>query len=237
LSLKKYFYSIISKLKRIFMKKVKIYLPQFLVATTMFAAVACNSGSSTTNSTDSTNNTSSTSGSAASGNTSSTGMADSVSAMKTGNTNDTSTAMTANDFISKNITDNAMEMQLIKMGRDKGTGASVKKAASQMMTDHTQMASDLKTLAAKKQVTVPAANTDMSGMPSLSGASGKEFDQSWASEMLTMHEAKISELQNVLSQTQDADIKALASKALPKIKMHRDMLSKITTSTGRTQAQ
>ncbi len=210
------------------MKKFNICLSRLLVATTMFAAVACNSGSST-ESTDSTNNSTS----SASGTT----MGDSASTMAPGNTNDTSTAMTANDFISKNITDNAMEMQVIKMGLDKGTSASVKKAAAQMMTDHTQMASDLKTLAAKKQVTVPAASTEMSGMSSMSGASGKEFDQAWASEMLTMHDAKISELQNVLSQTQDAEIKALASKALPKIKMHRDMLSKISASTGSTQAQ
>jgi putative membrane protein len=205
----------------------------------MFTAVACNSGSSTTESTDSTtNNTSSTTGSANPGGTGTTAMGDSGSAMKTGSTNDTSSAMTANDFISKNIIDNNMELQLIKMGRDKATNAQVKKAATQMMTDHTQMLSDLKTLAGKKQVTVPAANTaDMSAMPSLSGATGKEFDQAWASEMLTMHEAKLNELQNVLSQTQDADIKALATKALPKIKMHRDMLSKITTSTGSTQPQ
>jgi len=212
------------------MKKFNICVSRLLVATSMFATVACNSGSST-ETTDSTNN--STSSASGTGTT----MGDSASTMAPGNTNDTSTAMTPNDFISKNITDNAMEMQLIKMGRDKGTSASVKKAAAQMMKDHTQMASDLKTLAAKKQVTVPAASTDMSGMSSMSGASGKEFDQAWASEMLTMHDAKISELQNVLSQTQDADIKALASKALPKIKMHRDMLSKITASTGSTQAQ
>ena len=224
------------------MKKLKIYLPQLLVATSLIMAIGCNNGSTTTENTDSTtngtsNNTSSSSGSMDTGNTG-TRMGDSSSTMKTGNTNDTNTAMTAEDFVSKNITDNTMELQLIKMGRDKGTDAQVKKAAAQMMSDHTQMTSDLKKLAAKKQVTVPAANNaDMPAMPSMSGAAGKEFDQAWASQMLTMHEVKISELQNVLSQTQDADIKALATKALPKIKMHKDMLSKITSSTGSTQPQ
>lgn len=223
------------------MKKLSACLPQLLISTSLVVAVACNSGSTTSSSTDSasnsTNNTSSTSGTGTSGSTGTTGMQDSSSAMKTGNTNDTSTAMTANDFISKNITDNNMELQLIKMGRDKGSNAQLKKAAAQMFTDHTQMASDLKKVAGKKQVTVPAANGDMSAMPNMSSASGKEFDQEWASQMLTMHEAKINELQNVLSQAQDADIKALATKALPKIKMHRDMLSKLTSSTGSTQPQ
>ncbi len=77
----------------------------------------------------------------------------------------------------------------------------------------------------------------MSGMPSMPETKGKEFDQAWANQMLTQHDAKISELQNVLTQTEDADIKALINKALPKVKMHRDLLSKITSNTGSTQPQ
>jgi putative membrane protein len=162
---------------------------------------------------------------------------DSAYAITSDSTNDANVAMTDNDFISKNITDNSMELELSRVGRDKGTDAQVKKAAQQMITDHTQMLVELKTLASKKQVTVPAANTKMSGMLGLPDAKGKEFDQAWASQMLTMHEAKIRELQNVLNQTQDADIKALATKALPKIKMHSDLLIKITSTTGSSQPQ
>jgi predicted outer membrane protein len=46
--------------------------------------------------------------------------------------------------------------------------------------------------------------------------------------MLAMHEAKMAELQSFLNTTQDADLKALANKALPKIKMHRDQLTRIS---------
>jgi putative membrane protein len=145
--------------------------------------------------------------------------------------------MTANDFIAKNITDNTHEVHLLQMGRDKGTDAQVKKAAAQMIVDHGQMLKDLQSLAAQRQVTVPAANTNMAHS-ALPDTKGKEFDQAWASQMVTMHEAKINELQNVLNQTQDPDIRALASKALPKIQKHRDMFLKITTTTtGSTQPQ
>jgi putative membrane protein len=152
--------------------------------------------------------------------------------VKPGKANDPNVIITDNDFISKNINDNMMEVKLLELGRDKGTDARVKKAATQMLADHTQMLNDLKVLAAKKKIEVPAVNTNMMTNPSLSEATAKEFDQTWATQMLTMHEAKITELQNVLNQTQDADIKALAAKALPKIKMHRDMLSKIVGSIG-----
>ncbi len=125
-----------------------------------------------------------------------------------------------------------------KIGLDKGTDAQVKKVAKLMITEHTKMNADLKALAGKKQVTLPATNTaDMAGMQSMPETKGKEFDQAWTSQMLMQHDAKINELQNVLTQTDDADIKALINKALPKVKMHRDMLAKITSNTGSTQPQ
>jgi predicted outer membrane protein len=69
---------------------------------------------------------------------------------------------------------------------------------------------------------------DMSSMPALGNASGREFDKLWTSQMLTMHESKLVELQSFVNTTQDADLKALATKAMPKIKMHRDMLATIS---------
>jgi len=68
---------------------------------------------------------------------------------------------------------------------------------------------------------------DMSSMPT-DIPSGNDFDKTWASQMLTMHEAKIAELENYISLSADEAIKAAASRALPKIKLHRNMLMKIS---------
>jgi putative membrane protein len=162
---------------------------------------------------------------------------DSNAVVTQGPTNDANVVMSGNDFISKNITDNEMEIELAKMQVDKGTSQQLKKAARQIMDDHTQMLNDLRALAAKKQVTVPATNTQMSAMASLPSTTGKEFDAAWLGQMLTMHEAKINELENALTQTQDADVKTLATKALSQIKSHRDMLMKITGTTVSAQPQ
>jgi putative membrane protein len=217
------------------MKKLIIYLPKLFVTASLFITVGCNSGSTTTEGSDSVSMDTSRS---TVENNQTPEVADSSSAMKTGPTNDANVAMTPNDFISKNIADNTMEVDMSKMGRDKGTDAQVKKVANLMITEHTQMNADLKKLAGKKQLTLPATNTaGMAAMPSMPETKGKEFDQAWASQMLTMHDAKINELQNVLTQTEDADIKALINKALPKVKVHRDMLAKITSTTGSTQPQ
>ena len=149
-------------------------------------------------------------------------------AVNPGKTNDPMAAMTDTGFINKNIMDNMMEIQLSKLGRDKGSSAAVKKVANLMITDHTAILKDLRTLAAKKGT--GAKNSDMHSMPAMPPAEiaeGTDFDAKWASAMLTMHEAKIAELEKFMSITQDTGIKMAASKALPKIRAHRDLLAKI----------
>lgn len=153
--------------------------------------------------------------------------------MKPGKTNDAMAAFTDTGFISKNIMDNMMEIKLAKLGQAKGTTSQVKKAAALMITDHTIMLNDLKKLAAKKGVSKKSYMHDMPSMPA-DAAAGSDFDKTWASQMLTMHEEKIAELENYISMSADKDIKAAASRALPKIKLHRDMLLKISGAKSKT---
>jgi putative membrane protein len=157
-------------------------------------------------------------------------MTDTTRTATSGMGNDVAAAMSDTGFISKNIMDNSMEIQLSKVGREKGTDERIKKIASQLVTDHTKMLNDLKALAPKKGVTPNTGAMGMTGMAALGNAQGKEFDKLWTSQMLTMHEAKLAELQNFVNTTSDADLKALAIAAMPKIKMHRDELSKINTA-------
>lgn len=146
-------------------------------------------------------------------------------AVNPGKTNDPMAAMTDTGFINKNIMDNMMEIQLSKLGRDKATSAAVKKVAGQMITDHTAILNDLKRLAARKGATNQLH--EMPVMPPADMSAGTDFDAKWASAMLTMHEAKIDELEKFMATTRDAGIKAAIGKALPKIRAHRDMLAKI----------
>lgn len=154
-------------------------------------------------------------------------------AIKPGKINDDNAAFTDTGFISKNIMDNLMEIKLSKLGQSKGTSAQVKKVAAVMLTDHTIILNDLKRLAAKKGVSQKGSMSDMSDM--LTDISpGTDFDKAWASQMLTMHEEKIAELENYISLSADKDIKAAASRALPKVKMHRNMLMKISGAKSKT---
>jgi putative membrane protein len=201
------------------MKKFLISLPKMLAIASLCLAVSCNSSDQAD---DNDGQGDVTTNHDVKGDSS---MTDTTRTATSGMGNDITSAMSDTGFISKNIMDNMMEIQMSKVGRDKGTDAQVKKIAGQMVTDHTQMLNDLKAIAPKKGASTHVGHTmDMSSMPALGNASGKEFDKLWTSQMLTMHETKLAELQNFMNTTQDADLKALATKAMPKIKMHRDML-------------
>ena len=150
---------------------------------------------------------------------------DSSGVVKTPMTNDANVMMGGNAFISKNITDNEMEVELATIGTARLGTPALKKVAAQLKKDHTTMLDDLKTLAAKKQVTVPATNAARSATASLPTNAGKEFDLAWLNQMNEMHTAKLTELENVLKQTNDAEVKSFAMNALRVIKTHVDMLS------------
>ncbi|WP_018615473.1 DUF4142 domain-containing protein [Segetibacter koreensis] len=153
------------------------------------------------------------------------GKANDSIAVNPGKTNDPMAAMTDTGFINKNIMDNMMEIKLAKLGRDKGTSPAVKKVAALMISDHTTILNDLQKLAEKKENGRRYGH--MQDMPSADIPAGNDFNTKWASAMLTMHEAKIDELEKFISATRDEGIKDAISKALPKIKAHKDLLAKI----------
>ncbi len=154
-------------------------------------------------------------------------------ALKPGKTNDAMAAFSDTGFISKNIMDNLMEIKLAKLAQTKGTSSQVKRVAALMINDHTTMLNDLKKLAVKKGISQKSYMRNMSAMPA-DITPGTDFDKTWASNMLTMHDAKIAELENYISLSADEDIKAAASRALPKIKLHRNMLMKISGAKSKT---
>jgi len=77
---------------------------------------------------------------------------------------------------------------------------------------------------------------NMAAMQSLQNATGTEFNTQFVSQMLAMHDAKLAELQAASTSLTDPELKLLVTKAIPKIRMHRDMLAKMTKggSTGNT---
>lgn len=210
------------------MKKLTNVVSTKVIAAAVILATACNTGTS-----NNANSTGDSIGNSPGANTSGNIGGDSAGIVNTVPTNDANITMSDTGFLSKNIADNTVEIQLSKLARDKSTNPQIKKAATLMITDHTQILADMKLLANKKNAGTKGSSviiSDVNAMASLRTSTGKDFDNAWLGQMLTMHEEKMRELENALSQTQDADIKTAINKALPTIKIHRDLLAKLSSA-------
>lgn len=147
-------------------------------------------------------------------------------AVKPAKPNDGMSVLSDTAFLHKNIMDNRMEILLSKLGQEKGISPEVKKVAALMTADHTALLHELEKLASTNRGNVKDDHKEMT-MPRTNFPEGKEFDAAWAGQMLTMHEAKIAELESFLSLTKNVALKSAVLKAIPQLKTHRDMLLKI----------
>jgi putative membrane protein len=135
----------------------------------------------------------------------------------------------ANDFITEAAKGGMAEVELGKLASTKTQNAEVKKFAQKMVQDHSNANTELKSLAAKKNVTLP---TDIGAehkadMDKLSKLSGAEFDKEYVEAMVEDHEKDVKEFQMQADSATDPDVKAFAAKTLPTLKTHLEMIKSI----------
>ncbi|TLV00309.1 DUF4142 domain-containing protein [Dyadobacter luticola] len=106
-----------------------------------------------------------------------------------------------------------------------GDSMSVKSFGQMMITDHTKANNELKTLADKKDVTIPTtlSATKQKMLDSLSAASGTAFNMMYTKMMVSSHQETVSLFEKESSSGQDADLKSWATATLPTLKHHLEM--------------
>ncbi len=139
----------------------------------------------------------------------------------------TNTAVIQDNFWTTAAQGGMAEVELGKLALQKSQNAEVKKFAQMMITDHTAANTELKTLAAKKNIVLP---TDIGGhkdtVEDLSKLSGAEFDKEYVEAMVDDHEEDVDFFEDK-SDNSDADIKAFTTKTLPTLKKHLDAIKAI----------
>ena len=138
--------------------------------------------------------------------------------------------MTApNGFMTEAAKGGMAEIELSKLATTKAQNAEVKKYAQQMIQDHTNASAELKQLAGKKNVTLPTElDAEHKALKdSLSSLSGAEFDKAYVNAMVSDHEKTVNLFKTQADGGTDADAKAFATKTLPKLQGHLDMIKGI----------
>jgi putative membrane protein len=138
------------------------------------------------------------------------------------------TAVVQDNFWSNAAAGGMAEVELGKLAAQKAQNPEVKRFAQMMVTDHTKANTELKTLATKKNVTLPTglSSSHQSTLDKLNGLSGAEFDRAYVEAMVEDHEDTV-DLMEDNADNSDADVKAFAAKTLPVVKGHLDMIKGI----------
>jgi putative membrane protein len=114
------------------------------------------------------------------------------------------------------------EVELGKMAAEKGTSDLVKQFGQRMVDDHGKASAELKDLAEKKNVKLPAEldSKHRQLRDRLAKLSGAEFDRAYADEMVRDHKKDVSEFKREAGRAKDADLKAWAGKTVPTLEDH-----------------
>jgi putative membrane protein len=133
------------------------------------------------------------------------------------------------EFMTKAASGGMLEVELGKVVAQRATTAEAKQFAQQMVTDHTKANNELKALAAKKNIKLPASLGDdqKKVYDEVLTEKGPKLDQKYVSEMVDDHEEDVKEFQEASTKAGDPEVKAFAAKTLPVLQMHLAMIKKI----------
>ncbi len=122
-----------------------------------------------------------------------------------------------------------LEVELGKIAEKNAASQQVKQFGKMMITDHTKANNELKALAAKKNIVVPATpgKDEQTKIDKLQKEQGKDFDKDYVSLMIDDHKDDIQEFKKAADNAQDSDIKAFALKNLPVLQKHLNSVQAI----------
>ncbi len=128
-------------------------------------------------------------------------------------------------FVTEAATGGMLEVELGKLAADKAASDSVKKFGQQMVTDHSKANDELKSIAEKKGVEIPASlpKKEQKEVDRLAKLSGAEFDKAYMKLMVSDHEDDVKEFEKASKNAADPDLKSFAEKTLPTLKDHLKM--------------
>jgi putative membrane protein len=145
-----------------------------------------------------------------------------------------STAKDSAKFAAKAAQGGLTEVQLGQLALKNGADPAVKEFGQRMVVDHSRANSELKTIAAQKNLQLPAevSSEQKSMIDKLAKLSGADFDKEYMSDMVKDHEEDVADFK---TQSQDGDtpeIKAFAGKTLPTLQSHLDMAREAARKVG-----
>lgn len=140
----------------------------------------------------------------------------------------TAMAATSNSFVDDAAQGGITEVEAGKLALEKSSAADVKAFAQHMVTDHTKANQELTALAKKLDIEVPddAALTDKAKKAILE-LRDESFDKAYANNQVAAHEKTVELFQKEAASSDNAELKAFATKTLPTLEAHLKMAKEL----------
>jgi putative membrane protein len=139
------------------------------------------------------------------------------------------------DFAKAAAESGMAEVELAKLAT-KSTNTEIKALADRLVTDHGKANDELKTIAAKKGILLPAmaSATHKATYDRVAKLAGAAFDQAWVTEIVAAHRSSVDRFRKESQDGKDPEFKTFAGKTLPTIEAHLAQAQKIQTAVGTT---
>jgi len=140
------------------------------------------------------------------------------------------TSMAADrDFVMEAASGGLMEVTLGKMAQSNAASAQVKEFGKMMVTDHSKANTELKAVAAKKNLALSPTPLEkqQKKIDDLMSKKGADFDKAYVDLMVDDHKEDIDKFKDEAEKGKDTDIKAFAAKTLPVLNKHLEHIQKI----------
>ncbi len=137
------------------------------------------------------------------------------------------------EFVNEAAQGGMSEVQLGSLAIEHAGSDAVRHFGQMMVSDHSLANSELKALAKRKNMDLPAevSSSQKSISDKLAKLNGAEFDKEYVDTMVKDHEDDVKEFQSQADKSKDEDVKAYAAKTLPTLQKHlqliRDIKSKM----------
>lgn len=147
-------------------------------------------------------------------------------------------AMSAPNIMAMIGLSNAGEIATSQIAVDKATNAQVRQFARDMVTEHQAMQGEADQLAARLNVQVeqpPAAEQKKQMSEQMvqqlnTTAKGAAFDKAYIDGQVQAHQQTLTELQSFQTSTDNAELRGLIEKAIPKVQAHLQQAQQLQSS-------
>jgi putative membrane protein len=137
------------------------------------------------------------------------------------------------EFLTEAADARMMDLEQGKLAATRGGTAAVRQYGQWMVKDQTKMLTELRILAASKNIVLPneLSHKKADALNNLKEKSGEEFDKKFIDMMRIDHKRDADEFEDALD-FRDPDIKQYAQTYLPVVKSHLEKIESIEQSGG-----